>query len=207
MTKAQGYSTAATAKRGAQRQGLVDFTVEKNEADGKWYIHEVSVTDVLVGAADLPAGEHVVKVTDVIVEGGKVKTTFEPVLSEETKAKVEKVHAVANEDLARLAAKLPKPVQSTEEEINERRAERRERMGLPDVPQKVKAPSYKEMARSGPQESVIEKPVQFIHEFLAENFGKRSRKELIAEIVAKGINVSTARTQYQHFKKKKETNV
>lgn len=186
MTKAQGYSTAATAKRGAQRQGLVDFTVEKNEADGKWYIVNGNPTLAIVDTGELPV---------------------EPALSEETKAKVEKVHAVANEDLARLAAKLPKPVQSTEEEINERRAERRERMGLPDVPQKVKAPSYKEMARSGPQESVIEKPVQFIHEFLAENFGKRSRKELIAEIVAKGINVSTARTQYQHFKKKKETNV
>lgn len=66
-----------------------------------------------------------------------------------------------------------------------------------DKAKSVKLPSYKEMANYSP--SSIEKPVAFIHQWLA-NFGAdMTRKQAVAALMAFGINYSTARTQYQRW--------
>lgn len=184
----QGYASKSTAIRGAKRAGIENPTAEQKE-DGKWYIVTVPEQN------DPTPNEELVEATPVV---------HKPVLSEATSKKADETIAMSRETIARLAAKFPKPVESTPEEIEARRAERREKVGIPAPVKTEKAPSYKEMARSGPEKSEIKKPVQVIHEYLAEHYGKRSRKELIAELVAMGINVATCRTQYQHFKRKAE---
>lgn len=139
---------------------------------------------------------------------GEPKPEPKPELSPETAAAADAMIDTSKETLARLAATLPPRKESTPEEIAARRAERQARIaaGEHKKPKDAgpKAPSYKELQRSAPDKSSIVKPVEVIHTYLAENFGKRSRKELIAELVAMGINIATCRTQYQVFKRKQE---
>lgn len=47
--------------------------------------------------------------------------------------------------------------------------------------------------------STVEHPVQFVHKFLDKN-PTLARKDAIAKLQAKGVNVSTARTQYHKWK-------
>lgn len=191
----QGYSSKSTAIRGAKRAGMENPVAEQRE-DGKWYI---------VASGNVPEQNDPTP-NEELVEGLDAATP-QPVLDDETKEKIAELHKADAETTLRLAAKFAVTdpyVPSTPEQIEERRAERREKRGIPAPSKTEKAPSYKEMARSGPEKSEIEKPVQYIHAYLAEHYGKRSRKDLIAELVAKGINVATCRTQYQHFKRKLE---
>lgn len=61
-----------------------------------------------------------------------------------------------------------------------------------------KQPSYKHlMAKSG-KTSLVDKPVGFVHQFLA-NHPELSRKEAVAALVEYGVNYATARTQYQRW--------
>lgn len=61
----------------------------------------------------------------------------------------------------------------------------------------AKLPTYKQMANY--EHSSIEKPVAFIHQWLA-NFGADlTRKQAVASLMSFGINYSTARTQYQRW--------
>lgn len=48
--------------------------------------------------------------------------------------------------------------------------------------------------------STVKQPVQFVHKYLDRN-PTLSRKEAIDRLRAKGVNVSTARTQYHKWKK------
>lgn len=168
-------------------------------------MHTVTVTDVSVDPA---TGAAVVKMTTAdgheIVD--KVKADFsepQPPLSTETAAAVNKLHGMAHADLAKLAKSLGAPVASSNEEIQKRRAARRAEKGIPEpVPvTNTKLPSYKDMsAATSGRKSDIEKPVAVVHAYLRENWGTKSRKALIADLVAKGINISTCRTQYQIVK-------
>ena len=63
--------------------------------------------------------------------------------------------------------------------------------------EKTKAPSYKAMWSR--EHSRVEKPFNVVHSFLDANGADMSRKEAIAALVAKGVNFSTARTQYQRW--------
>lgn len=228
----QGYASKSTAIRGAKRANLTGYEAEQRE-DGKWYIvqrvlppgtYDATVSSVKVdattGKVTMDINVDGVQVTSTIAADVDVPEQNDPtpneelvdatvatpqrVLSPEAEAKIEELVQDSHAMTLRLAATFPKPVPSTPEEIEERRAERREKAGIPAPVKTEKAPSYKEMARSGPEKSNIKKPVEVIKEYLAEHFGTRSRKELIAELVAMGINVSTCRTQYQHFKTKHE---
>lgn len=59
-------------------------------------------------------------------------------------------------------------------------------------------PSYKEFARY--DKSAVDKPVGFIHQFLAHHGDKLTRKEAVHALVSGyGVNYSTARTQYQRW--------
>lgn len=49
-----------------------------------------------------------------------------------------------------------------------------------------------------PNQSTIAKPVQFVHKFL-DNNPTLGRKEAIEHLSRKGVNYSTARTQYQKW--------
>jgi len=63
----------------------------------------------------------------------------------------------------------------------------------------TKLPGYKVLAReSAGTKSKIEKPVDFVHAFLDANPDMK-RKEAVAALIAKGVNYSTARTQYQRW--------
>lgn len=200
----QGYSSKSTAIRGAKRAGFEHPVVEQRE-DGKWYVVTPQLIVVDAEGNDVPEQNDPTPNED-LVEGLEAATP-QPELDDATKEKIAELHKADAETTLRLAAKFAVTdpyVPSTPEQIEERRAERREKHGIPAPTKTDKAPSYKEMARSGPEKSEIEKPVQYIHEYLAEHYGKRSRKDLIAELVAKGINVATCRTQYQHFKRKFE---
>ena len=59
-----------------------------------------------------------------------------------------------------------------------------------------KIPGYKTFARY--DKSSVDKPVAFIHQFLA-NHPNLTRKQAVAALIAYGINYSTARTQYQRW--------
>ena len=186
----QGYASKSTAIRGAKRAGIENPTTEQR-ADGKFYI----VTE----QNDPTPNKELV---DATVGGANVGPNRTH--DEATEKLIEETHKQSRESIARLAGMFDARKESTAEEIEQRRAERREKHNIPAPVKPEKTPSYKEMARSGPEKSVIEKPVQFIHDYLAEHFGKESRKEIIAHLVVHGINVSTCRTQYQAFKKKRE---
>lgn len=190
----QGYASKSTAIRGAKRAGIENAVFANR--DGKWYIEP---TDKVVEQNDPTPNEELV---DATVDGANVgpNRTHDAA----TEALIEKTHQESRESIARLAGMFEARKESTPEEIEQHRAERREKHNIPAPVKPEKTPSYKEMARSGPEKSTIEKPVQFIHDYLAEHFGKESRKEIIAHLVGHGINVSTCRTQYQAFKKKKE---
>jgi hypothetical protein len=56
--------------------------------------------------------------------------------------------------------------------------------------------TYKQAAYYG--ESTVEKPVEFVHAFLSEN-PNLTRKQAVIALQGKGINYSTARTQYQKW--------
>lgn len=186
----QGYASKSTANRGAKRAGI-ENPVTEQRADGKWYI--------VAEQNDPTPVETLIPATDDDANVGPNRTH-----DEATEELIKKTHQQSRESIARLAGMFEARKESTVEEIEQRRAERREKHNIPAPVKPEKTPSYKEMARSGPDKSVIEKPVQFIHDYLAEHFGKESRKEIIAHLVACGINVSTCRTQYQAFKKKRE---
>lgn len=194
----QGYSSKSTAIRGAKRAGMENPVAYKGD-DNKWYISDAAEVVGVPEQNDPTPNQELVEGLDA--------ATPQPELDDATKEKIAELHKADAETTLRLAAKFAVTdpyVPSTPEQIEERRAERREKHGIPAPVKADKAPSYKEMARSGPEKSEIEKPVQYIHAYLAEHYGKRSRKDLIAELVAKGINVATCRTQYQHFKRKLE---
>lgn len=186
----QGYASKSTANRGAKRAGI-ENPITEQRADGKFYI---------VAEQNDPTPNK--ELVDATVDGANVglNRTHDAA----TEDLIAETHKQSRESIARLAGMFEARKESTAEEIEQRRAERREKHNIPAPVKPEKTPSYKEMARSGPEKSVIEKPVQFIHEYLAEHFGKESRKEIIAHLVGHGINVSTCRTQYQAFKKKKE---
>lgn len=57
-------------------------------------------------------------------------------------------------------------------------------------------PPYKRMPHGVP--STIESPVAFVHAFLNENPNMK-RKAAVNALVTRGINFSTARTQYQRW--------
>lgn len=202
----QDYSSKAVAKRGAERAGLTNYRIEQNKV-GRWV--------VINDTAPLEPGVHNVEITKVKVDKktGAVKTglklvdvpaAHQPELSAETKAAAEKTIEMAKEDLAKLAATLPPRVVSTPEEIAARRAERVARIEADkaNAPEKIKVPSYKELHRIAPSKSAVVKPVDMIREFLDANYATMSRKECIAALVAKGINMTTCRTQYQLYRKK-----
>jgi len=67
----------------------------------------------------------------------------------------------------------------------------------PEQP-KIKALSYKHLARKAPAKSAVGTPVEFVHQFLTAN-PQLKRKEAIAALVDAGVNFSTARTQYQKW--------
>jgi hypothetical protein len=105
--------------------------------------------------------------------------------------------------MARIAAALPPRVVSTKEEIDARRAERRAKKAA--EPKKQKRLSYREMyAASEGKASAVQKPVQFVRQFLDENFGTMKRREALDALVRAGVNMSTARRQYQKYKTRKE---
>jgi hypothetical protein len=60
-------------------------------------------------------------------------------------------------------------------------------------------PSYKELAREHSSPSEVTGPVAFVHSWLADNGRNVTRKQAIASLVSKGVNYSTARTQYQRW--------
>lgn len=176
------YTVKSNATRGARRMGLTDFTIV--ERDSLFYI-------------TVPAQEVQAPATVVPVEEPQ------PELKPETAAAVDKLHGMAFADLAKLAKSMGAPVSSSAEEIKQRRAARRAEKGIPEpVPVVVtKLPSYKDMsAATSGRKSDIAKPVAVVHEYLRANWGTKSRKALIADLVAKGINISTCRTQYQIVK-------
>lgn len=59
-----------------------------------------------------------------------------------------------------------------------------------------KLPTYKQLARYG--KSSIESPCEFVHQFCNEH-AELTRKQAIAALMERGINYSTARTQYQKW--------
>lgn len=205
------YSSKATAVRGAKRSGIENPRVE--ERDGKWYI-----LGEVVAADQVPPGTYNATIETVTVDDtGKVevvatvdgtdltiKSSFEPDLSPETRALAEKTIENAKVDLAKLAATLPQPVTSTPEEIAARRAERQARIAADkaNAANAPKVPTYKEMLRVSPNKSTIVKPIDVIRDYLGKNYAVKGRKECIADLVALGINIMTARTQYQLFRKK-----
>jgi hypothetical protein len=63
-----------------------------------------------------------------------------------------------------------------------------------DKPKRV--PSYKLMYNTN--KSAIDNPVKFIHDFLNAHPDLK-RKQAIFELTSRGINFSTARTQYQRW--------
>lgn len=65
---------------------------------------------------------------------------------------------------------------------------------VPEKPKKI--PSYKMMY--GTSKSAIDTPVKFIHDFLNAHPDLK-RKAAIYELTSRGINFSTARTQYQRW--------
>lgn len=137
---------------------------------------------------------------------------YQPVHSDELNARCDAMISESVMVLARLASQLPKRVDSTPEEIAERRAERAAKLGVPapeviarspaPKAEKQKALSYKEIYRQAPEKSLVGSPVKIIHAYLAQHYGQRSRKVLVAELAAMGINLATCRTQYQVFKRK-----
>ncbi|QWY83370.1 hypothetical protein [Rhizobium phage RHph_X3_2] len=54
-------------------------------------------------------------------------------------------------------------------------------------------------AEADHEKSTVEHPVQFVHKFLDKN-PTLSRKAAIDKLRAKGVNISTARTQYHKWK-------
>lgn len=206
-----GYASKSTAVRGAKRAGIENPQVEQKE-DGKWYVVqptlEPGVYDATITKAKVRKDgsvETTIKIDSdpAIIVKDVIKP--QPELSPETAALAEKTIETAKEDLAKLAATLPPRVVSTPEEIAARRAERRDRIDAEkaNAPVKEKIPSYKELHRSSPQKSAIMKPVDVIRAFLDEHYDTMSRKEAIAHLVAKGINMTTCRTQYQIYRKKR----
>lgn len=111
-------------------------------------------------------------------------------------------------DQVEALASMPPYVPSTPEEIAARRAERRARIDAakanPPPPKVSYATLYKQ---SDKKPSTLEKPAQFVREFLDENFDKISRKDALVYFVAAGINMSTARTMYQRYHSKRKANV
>lgn len=215
----KGYTVKSNATRGAKRAGLTEFSIKTGD-DGLYYIVQplpAGTYEATVAAVTVSDDGKVKMSLDVGVAGGtvRVKQTItpeepQPQLAPETQAKVNAVQMMAAADIARLAATLPKPVKSSTEQVQARRKERREKLAIPDpqpvAPAAEKTPSYKEMFRNRPNgtRSTAESPVKISHAHYAEHWGKRSRKTLIAEVVAMGINVATARSQYQIYKKRRE---
>lgn len=60
----------------------------------------------------------------------------------------------------------------------------------------AKLPTYKDVANY--DKSTVESPVQYVHSFLDRN-PEMTRKEAVTALQAKGVNFSTARTQYQRW--------
>lgn len=217
----KGYTVRSNATRGAKRAGLTEFSIKTGD-DGLYYIVQPLPpgTYTATVAAVQASGDGNVKMSfDVGVAGGTIRMNDtikpepeepQPQLAPETQATVNAVQMMAAADIARLAATLPKPVKSSTEQVQARRKERREKLAIPDpqpvAPAAEKTPSYKEMFRNRPNgtRSTAESPVKISHAHYAEHWGKRSRKTLIAEVVAMGINVATARSQYQIYKKRRE---
>lgn len=65
------------------------------------------------------------------------------------------------------------------------------------VAETPKLPSYKEMMKDTATSTVV-KPVAFVHAF-CDAHPDLTRKQATAELMALGINFSTARTQYQKW--------
>lgn len=107
--------------------------------------------------------------------------------------------------MAKIAAGLPPRVKSTPKEIAARRQERRERMAEAKANPPQRRLSYKQMYQlSEGKASAQAKPVQFVRAFLDEHFDTMKRREALDALVRAGINMSTARRQYQKYKTKKE---
>jgi hypothetical protein len=103
----------------------------------------------------------------------------------------------------KVLAGLPPRKVSTKEEIDARRAERRARKAA--EPPKQKRMSYREMYEASEgRASAVNKPVQFVRAFLDENYGTMKRREALDALVRAGVNMSTARRQYQKYKTKLE---
>lgn len=62
---------------------------------------------------------------------------------------------------------------------------------------KDRGPTYKEVANY--DRSAVMKPVEFVHAFLNQHGHELTRKEAVVQLVSKGINYATARTQYQRW--------
>lgn len=204
----KGYTVKSNATRGAKRMGLVNFVIETREDGLHYIVPAMRITEI---HTDTATGAVTLDVQSA--EGEPLKGEWhaaadsasepQPPLSTETAAAVNKLHGMAHADLAKLAKSLGAPVASSNEEIQQRRAARRAEKGIPEpVPvTNTKLPSYKDMsAATSGRKSDIEKPVAVVHAYLRENWGTKSRKALIADLVAKGINISTCRTQYQIVK-------
>lgn len=184
------YSTKSVAVRGAKRAGLENFTTEQR-ADGKWYI-----VDATKKADDF-------EMTDAEREGQTIRTEIADSKATDAELAAIATKEVTVEDMAKMAAGLPKRVKSTPEEIAARRAARQAKPAAPKADKPARVPAYKEMARTAPAKSLIGKPVEVIHNYLEANFGTKTRKALIADLVAMGINIHTCRTQYQIFSAKR----
>ena len=117
---------------------------------------------------------------------------------EEVTEKVHDIIDLAKADLEKLAASLGPAIKSTPEEIAARRAARK--TGEKKVEAKpTRTLAYKELARIAPKESTLESPVQRIRDYLDVHYGTKKRKDIIAALVAMGINIHTCRTQYQIY--------
>lgn len=171
------YTTKSTAVRGAKRAGLEvgSYSVEQ-DADGKFFVKTTPVIATMEELKDAAPGEYVV--------------------TGEAATELMKQTAI---DLIKKGS-----VKSTPEEIAARRAERLARIGKPAPAPVVKekkssGPTYKEIMNKAPDRSVIEKPVAFVHAYLAINYGLRTRKVLINELVAMGLNFNMVKSQYQTY--------
>jgi len=172
------YAVRASAVRGAKRAGIEDAVIAKNEETGQFYIVRpgaVFVPEQHEGKAptELPTVAKQLAVAAAVATGVSAEKfeTVAPILAKEVPA-VADTHMVGGPVVTPVAKDATvKPVKF----------------------------GYKDIARKSPATSQVQSPLDVIWDIL-NSTEFPSRKAAIAHLVSVGININTARTQYQHWK-------
>lgn len=200
------YSSRSTAVRGAKRHGMEDgtFDVTKKD-DGRYYVvltqgqvdaraeFDRQQDEAFAAAlADEPEGSDPSQeeADAAEVEAAHNAPVPMPEAISDARADAEE-DAIAGEVIAEAEALETADADEAEQAVAADADDAKDVAAKPS-----RGPTYKEIANYN--RSAILKPLEFIHKFLDDN-PHLTRKQAVSELVGKGINYSTARTQYQRW--------